>query len=246
MAMAFALLVSVDPVLIQRFSLALRELSISPHVCQETADAAHLLKSRKFAAVLVDLQLKEQCGIILDELHLSSSNRTAVTFAISGSEIDGEAVLRRRTGFVFERPLSPESIRSTLKPAYGLILREWRRYFRHPISRPVTILRQNMPAVLCRAVNMSEGGMALGTSALLEVGENVQVKFTLPNHDLLFLINSTICWLKTGCIGVCFVSLSQECKSQLHAWLSQKLEETLPEFVALQFQKDNGSRLTVT
>jgi hypothetical protein len=37
--------------------------------------------------------------------------------------------------------ISTQSIRSTLKPAYGLILRERRRYFRCPISIPVTILR---------------------------------------------------------------------------------------------------------
>jgi hypothetical protein len=150
MAMAFALLVSADPVTIQQFTLALRELSISPDICQEAAGAFRLLARRKFDTVIVDLQLGEQCGLILDAVGLSASNRTAVTFAISGSEVDATAVFRRRTGFVFGRPLSPQSIRSTLKPAYGLILRERRRYFRCPISNPVTIVRRNMPEVTCQ------------------------------------------------------------------------------------------------
>src|ERR1700683_3830837 len=144
MTMAFALLVSADPVTIGKLSLALRELSVSPNICQEASGAVRLLNHRKFDAVIVDLQLGEQCGLILDEVHRSSSNRTAVTFAISGSEVDATAVFRRRTGCVFGRPLSPQAIRSILKPAFGLILRERRRYFRCPISIPVTILRRHM------------------------------------------------------------------------------------------------------
>jgi DNA-binding response OmpR family regulator len=105
MTIAFALLASADPVTIQQFTLALRELSISPDICQEAAGAFLLLGRRKFDTVIVDLQLGEQCGLILDAVGLSASNRTAVTFAISVSEADATAVFRRRTGFVFGRPL---------------------------------------------------------------------------------------------------------------------------------------------
>jgi len=237
MSIGLALLVSTDPVTIQQFSLALRELSISPDVCQEAAGAARLLNRQKFDAVIVDLQLGEQSGLILDEVRHSPSNRTAVTFAISGSDAEC-TVFRKRSEFVFERPLSAKSIRNTLKPAYGLILRERRRYFRCPISIPVTILRRNLPEVRCRSVNVSEGGMAVSTFVPLSAGEDVQVQFTLPGHKVPLLAESKICWLKTGHLGVRFVLLSPECKSELQEWLSRKLEEALPEFVARKFQKE--------
>ena len=230
-------MVSDDAATIQQFSLALRELSISPDVCQEAAGAVRLLNRRKFDAVIVDLQLGEQCGLILDEVHRSSSNRTAVTFAISGSDVDATAAFRRKTGFVFGRPLSPKSIRSTLKPAYGLILRERRRYFRCPISIPITMLRQSMQEVRCHSVNISEGGMAVSTFVPLSAGEDVQVQFTLPDHEVPFSAESKICWLKTGRLGLRFVTLSPERKSELQGWLSRKLEEALPEFVADKFRK---------
>jgi CheY-like chemotaxis protein len=236
MSIGLALLVSADPVTIQQFSNALQEFSISTDICQEAPAAVRLLNRQKFDAVIVDLQLGEQSGLILDKVHLSSSNRTAVTFAISGSDAEG-ATCRKRSEFVFERPLSMRSIRGTLKPAYGLILRERRRYFRCPISIPVTILRQNMPEVSCHSVNISEGGMALSTFVPLSLGEEVQVHFTLPDHNVLFVAESTICWLKTGHLGVRFVSLSKEHKSELQGWLSRKLEQALPGFVARQFQK---------
>ncbi len=237
MAMAFALLVSADPGTIQELSLALRELSISPDVCQDATGAVRLLNRRKFDTVIVDLQLGDQCGLILDELALSASNRMAVTFAITGSKLDTIEALRRRTGFVFGRPLSPQSIRSTLKPAYGLILRERRRYFRCPISNLVAIVSRNAPEVRCQSLNVSEGGMAVSTSVLFSAEEAVQVQFTLPDHKVPIVAESTICWLETGKVGVRFVSLSPECKSLLQEWLSRKLEEALPESTARQFQK---------
>jgi Tfp pilus assembly protein PilZ len=198
------------------------------------------LNRQKFDAVVVDLPLVEQCGLILNEVHLSPSNRTAVTFAISSSDAES-AAFRRSSEFVLERPLSLQSIRNTLKPAYGLILRERRRYFRCPISIPVTILRQNLPAVRCYSVNISEGGMAVSTLVPFIAGEDVQVQFTLPDHEGLFVAESTICWLKSGRLGVRFASVAEKHKSDLQDWLSQKLEETLPEFVAGKFRKQIGN-----
>ncbi len=87
--------------------------------------------------------------------------------------------------------------------------------------------------------------MALSTQVPLVPGENVRVEFTLPDHEAAIVAESMICWSKTGHLGVRFVSLANEHNSELQDWLSQKLEETLPEFVAEQFRKAellNGDR----
>ena len=237
MAMGVALLVSADPVAIQQLGHALQELSITPDVCREVPAAVGLLNRRKFEAVMVDLQLGEQSGLILDEVHFSTSNRTAVTFGIGDNDALGTAALRQKSQFVFERPLSAQSIHKTLKPAFGLILRERRRYFRYPISLPVIIQRQSRQEVRCTSVNISGGGMALSTQVPLVPGENVHVRFTLPDHGGPVVAESTICWSKTGHLGVRFLSVSDEHKSELQVWLSQKLEQILPEFVADQFRE---------
>jgi diguanylate cyclase (GGDEF)-like protein/PAS domain S-box-containing protein len=237
MSIGLALLVSADPATIQQFSIALRELSISPDTCQDAARAELLLKRRKFDAVIVDLQLGEQSGLILDDVHLSASNKTAVSFGISNYDAEATAAFRKKSQFVFERPLSAQSIHKTLKPAYGLILRERRRYFRCPVSIPVIIRSETMQEVWCNSANISGGGMALSTQVPLLPGERVRVQFTLPDHAVPISAESTICWSKTGNLGVRFVSISDEQKSVLQVWLSQKLEETLPEGVAGQFRK---------
>jgi hypothetical protein len=51
------------------------------------------------------------------------------------------------------------------KPAYGLILRERRRYFRCPISIPVTILETKHAGSSLLGINISEGRMAVVRSA---------------------------------------------------------------------------------
>ena len=243
MAIGLALLVSADSVAIQQFSYALQQLSITPDICREVPAAVGLLNRRKFDAVIVDLQLGDQSGLILDEVHLSSSNRTAVTFGIGDNDAEVTSDFRKKSQFVFERPLSAQSIHKTLKPAFGLILRERRRYFRYPVSIPVIIQRRSRQEIRCNSVNISGGGMALSTQVPLVPGENVRVQFTLPDHEAPVVAESTICWSKTGHLGVRFASISEEHKSELQTWLSQKLEQVLTEFVADQFRKaERGSK----
>ena len=81
----------------------------------------------------------------------------------------------------------------------------------------------------------------LNTFVPLSTEEKVHVQFTLPGHEVPFLAESMICWFKTGQIGLRFVSLSQEHKSELQGWLSGKLEEMLPEIVAEKFRRGEGS-----
>lgn len=237
MAVGLALLISADPVTIQQFSHALEELSISPNICRDVPAAIGLLNRRKFDAVFVDLQLGDQSGAILDEVHRSSSNRTAVTFGIDHNDAPITTSFRKKAQFVFERPLSAQTIHNTLRPAYGLILRERRRYFRCPESIPVIIQRESRQEVRCMSVNISGGGMALSTQVPLVPGERVRVQFTLPDHQAALLAESMVCWSKTGHLGVRFESISDDHKSELQVWLSQKLEQILPDFVAEQFRR---------
>ena len=236
MPIGLALLVSADSTAIQQLSHALQEFSISPDVCREVPAAMHLLTHQKFEVVIVDLELGEQSGLILNAIQLSPANRTAVTFVITGTDSQATAAYQKMAGFAFERPLSAESIRRTLKPAYGLILRERRRYFRCPISVPVLIRRDTMPDVCGQSINISEGGMAVSTSVQFGIGQDVQVQFPLVGQKVPFSAASTVCWRKTEHLGVRFLTVPQESQSRLQVWLSQKLEDMLPESVAEKFQ----------
>jgi hypothetical protein len=93
-------------------------------------------------------------------------------------------------------------------------------------------------------VNISEGGMAVNTSVPLGAGEDVQLHFILPDNKMPWLAQSRICWRKAGRLGIRFVSLSEEQKSELECWLSKKQQAILPESVTRTFQEEESSLIT--
>jgi ActR/RegA family two-component response regulator len=231
-----ALLVSDDAGTIKQLSASMQQLAMVPEVCVEVGAALGLLNRRKFEAVIVDLQLGGQANAVLEKVRLSPANRTAVIFAISDSDAETAGAFKDGSNFVLRRPLSPASIDRSLKVAYGLIVRERRRYFRCPVEVLAAIYSPGMPAVHGRTLNISEGGVAINTSLPLKPGVQVNVQFTLPDHETQFEADSTVCWSKEGYLGFQFTSLSPQLTSELQEWLSRRLEETFPESVADKFR----------
>jgi len=235
-AVGCVLLVSNDASAIKQLSASVQQLAMSPEACSEVGVALGLLNRRKFEAVIVDLQLGDQAKAVLEKVRLSPSNRTAVIFAISNSDAETAGAFKDGSNFVMRRPLSPASIDRSLKVAYGLIVRERRRYFRCPVEILAAIYSPGMPAVHGRTLNISEGGVAINTSLSLKPGVQVKLQFTLPDHATQFEAESTVCWSKESYLGFQFTSLSPQLTSELQEWLARRLEETFPESVSDKFR----------
>jgi ActR/RegA family two-component response regulator len=234
------LLVCDDAATITQLSESMQQLAMSPEVCAEVSTALVLLNQRKFDAVVVDLQLGAQANTILERMRLSTWNRTAVLFTISDSDAETTSAFKAGSNFVLQRPLSPISIDRSLKVAYGLIVRERRRYFRCPVEIPVTISRPSMPEIYGQTVNISGGGLAVAASAGLDPEIKVKVQFTLPGRKKPFATDAVICWGKETSLGLQFTSLSSDLTSELQEWLSERLEEGLPQSVADKFRKNDS------
>jgi len=239
----YALLVSNDPVTIEQLVQSLQQLATYTDVCTDIPKALQLVNQRKFEAVVVDLEMGKEARDVIERVRLSPSNRTTVTFAISASKNQTQMAYDAGSNFVLERPLSIALISGMLTAAYGLIIRERRRYFRCPTTIPAVIQKGSTPEeIRCQAVNLSEGGMAIATSVPLNPGARVSVQFTLPGQATEFTANSEICWNdEKGRTGLQFLALAPHQKSQLQEWLAYKLEEVLPESVARKFRKVSDS-----
>ena len=122
-----------------------------------------LLNQHKFEAVVVDLQLGAQANAILERIRLSTWNRTAVLFTISDTDAETASAFKAGSNFVLKRPLSLTAIDRSLKVAYGLIVRERRRYFRCPVEIPAKICKLAIPEIHGQTVNISEGGFAIAS-----------------------------------------------------------------------------------
>ena len=230
------LLVSNDAGTVKQLSVSVQQLAMFPEVCVEAGVALNVLNRRKFEAVIVDLHLGDEAKAVLERVRHSPSNRTAVIFAISDSDAETAEAFKDGSNFVLRRPLYPASVDRSLKVAYGLIVRERRRYFRCPVEILAAIYSPGMPAVHGRTLNISEGGLAVNTSLSLKPGVQVKLQFTLPDHATQVETEATVCWSKEGYLGFQFTSLSPQQTSELQEWLARRLEETFPESVADKFR----------
>jgi ActR/RegA family two-component response regulator len=236
-SIAGVLVVSNDAVTIQQLSESMQQLAMSPEVCAEVLTALGLLNRRKFEAVIVDLRLGDQASAVVEKVRLSPANRTAVIFTISDGDAETASAFKAGSNFVLRRPLSLTSIDRSLKVAYGLIVREHRRYFRYPVEIPATICGPAKAEIHGQTLNISEGGIAITTPVSLETGIRVQVEFTLPGHESRFAVGAAVCWCKERYLGLQFTSLSPHLSSELQEWLARRLEESLPPSVADKFRK---------
>jgi PAS domain S-box-containing protein len=233
-AMGRSLLICDDSVAIQQVAEGMQRLAIATEVCHEASMAVPLVTRQKFEAVIVDFGLG-QAGNILEQVRLSPSNRSAVTFAIT--EPQKRSSHKFQANFVLERPLSAGSVGRTLKAAFGLIIRERRRSFRCPVSIPAVMVISGKQAN-CHIANISEAGMSISESPALNPGDQIRVLFTLPGHRDRFTVESEVRWYdEKGRAGLRSLLISSEQQHVLQEWLAAKLEEDLPESVTSQFRR---------
>ena len=139
--------------------------------------------------------------------------------------------------FSLEKPLTYEAIQRSFKAAFGLIVRERRRYFRCPISVPAIAKRKGDSEIFGTTVNVSEQGMAFSGPTPLTPGTEVTIQFTLTKPQLAVTATCNVCWTnEKGQSGVQFLYLHSDLRSELHAWIAQKLEEQLPKDLTRMFQ----------
>ena len=230
------LIVSKDNTAAQQLAGAMKQLAITPEFCAELTAVQGLLNTRKFEAVVLDLEMGAETLGFLDTIRQSRSNRTAVTFTISSGEDQLKSSFKAGANFVLRRPLSVESTTRILKIAYGLIVRERRRYFRYAISIPVALRPSALAELNAETVNISEGGVAVKTISQLNSGTQADVSFVLPGTSAPFSSKSVVCWRERQQLGLQFLSPPPEQLSVLQAWLSMRLEESLPQGVVDKFR----------
>jgi hypothetical protein len=102
----------------------------------------------------------------LEQIRLSPSHQNSVTFAVVDSHVHA-ADFRVQPNFVMQKPLTDSLIGTTLKVALGLIIRDYRRYFRCTLGVPVGLEVDGTAEIRCDMMNISEGGLAVNTLVVL-------------------------------------------------------------------------------
>jgi PilZ domain-containing protein len=163
-----ALLVSNEPTVVVQLTNGMQQFAIAVDVCPDLLTAVGFINTRKFEVIVVDFGLGDQAVHIFERIRLSPSNGNSVTFAIMDSRSRED--LEIQPTFVLSKPLTEALLGSVLKPALGLIIRDYRRYFRCPVTIPVLLRIDGKAQIPCEMINISEGGLAVKTSATFNPG----------------------------------------------------------------------------
>jgi len=85
-----------------------------------------------------------------------------------------------------DKPLAGVRLIRTLRAAYGIMLKERMRYFRHSVELEATLVDSTQQRFRAQISNISQTGLSLVSTAQLVSRESVQLQFCLPGHNRMF------------------------------------------------------------
>lgn len=220
-----SLLLSSDPQVIRVLRLTLEKLSIEVQVCQASTPGTEMLFAEKYDAVIVDCDDLQGGVAVLNEVRKSPSNRSSIAFAILNGTTTTQKAFEMGANFVLQKPITPLTAMRCLNAALGLMVRERRRYFRHPVETPVHLTSPQGGEIKVTTLNISEGGMAVLCSDRLSVGPVAKIRFNLQGLPGTLEPRGEIVWVDgQGRAGVRFLEMPTSTRESLERWLEAQLK----------------------
>jgi DNA-binding response OmpR family regulator len=224
-----SLLISCDASLLGVLRPELEKISVNVHVCAERQPGSELLAKRKFDAVIIDCDDMENGFDLLQSLRYTQSNAKSVAFAVVNGRTTTQQAFQSGANFVLQKPLTPLHASRCFNAALNFMVRERRRYFRHPLDMPLRISLPHNQEMTATATNLSEGGMAIRVLGKLAKNAQAQFRFTLPGGSVSLDLKGQVAWADgTGHAGIRFVEVPQSSQFQLEKWLNDRLQDEMP------------------
>jgi DNA-binding NtrC family response regulator len=225
-----SLLVSRDQQVIGVLRPALEKLGVEVEVCRGARSGNEILGSEKFDAVIVDCDDLQGGLDVLCSLRKSASNKNSVTFAVLNGRTTTHEAFEMGAKFVLQKPISQINAMRCFSAALGFMMRERRRYFRHPVEMPAVLSLGQGQELKATVTNISDGGMAIRFRGKIGKGGVSKVAFTLPASQLSLEPKAELAWMDgAGRAGIRFVDVPKSSRQQLECWLTEQLMSATPE-----------------
>lgn len=200
----------------------LGNLRIGVHIDSEPGSACDRLTRSKFDAVIVDCELQGAADF-LRNIRSHPSCRSSVPLAIATQGMGLPELSQLGARFVFEKPISMEQAVRTLSAARNLMLRGRLRYFRQEVNIPVTLTFANKRRLSANMTNLSQGGIAVASSEILDPADPLRLRFDLPDTDSFLEARGEVAWTDgQGHAGIRFTEVSERMQNNLEQWLAGK------------------------
>lgn len=222
--MAMKLLaVDDEPEVLRVVKTLLQSLGYEVLALTDSQEAARRVDREKFDGVFVDARMPGLDGFALTRHVRNSPSNCGVPIIMLTGYDDVETMragFRAGVTFFIAKPPEVKQLGEMLRVFHGAMLREKRSYLRLPL-RTVVSCRTETHQFTCASVNLGEGGMLLDQSGGLEVGQEVELRFSLPqNPDVLNPRAKVVRKDPADRMAVQFVDLSAEERKSLRAFIA--------------------------
>ncbi|MGB8474495.1 MAG: PilZ domain-containing protein [Candidatus Acidiferrum sp.] len=192
-----------------------------------TAEAARgYLMRKKIDGVFVDMRVAGTLELI-EEVRKGSSNAKAAIFACVQSARETTGALNSGANFALRAPLDVDGVSLHITIAKEVMLREKRRYFRHPANFSV-MLMDGDGEHRGRITNLSEGGMAVRSGKALKHKTAIEFQFEL-GFGTEISGKGLVAWTSAeGTAGILFQTLQGMGMGYLGTWLTAREHLTPP------------------
>ncbi|MBV9073926.1 MAG: PilZ domain-containing protein [Acidobacteria bacterium] len=211
-----ALIYTADVALSGTLSSTLRRQRLEPVCAGRLGAALHLLRSRKFPAVIVDCSDRSAATDIFQLCRSTGSNRSSVVFALTEGN---ESASSWGVNFAVKRPAGSDlrAFTTVLRAADGMIRQDFRRYRRIPVLS-TAVLDNDEHRLQLSTLNISEGGMCVHGEVPGWNKEHI-IEFHHPVSNLRFKANTYTVWSRNGKSGLQFRFMSNAAREALSSWI---------------------------
>ncbi|MBZ5516594.1 MAG: response regulator [Acidobacteriia bacterium] len=222
------MIVDDEPEVLKVLKSLLESLGYEVLALADSREAAQRVDRQKLDGIFVDARMPHMDGPeLVRHIRRSTSNSSVPIVMLTG--YDDVETMRTgfRAGITFFLPKPPQltQLAGVLKPLHGAMLREKRSYIRLPL-RTIVNCRTEKGQFTSASLNIGEGGMLLEQSGGLEVGQELELRFSLPQHQEMLNPRATVVRKEPpNRIAVRFTDLSREDRLAIQDYIGGIVKE---------------------
>jgi hypothetical protein len=185
---------------------------------------ADRFQKEKFEGCVV--RLGPAAEAVMDAARNSPANSRMVLYGLGGSAQDALHYSKFGLNAIFREPLERQAALKLVRSTHLLVMHEFRRYIRIPVSTEVGISTSDGKRLIAHSIEVSSGGMSLRSKeGMPSAGSTVEISFALLTLPRVW-VNATVLWRKEAeqTFGVRF-DQGDERRFKIKDWIVSCVEQ---------------------
>ena len=214
----------------------LNQLQANSKIAGGCDEALAMIQTQEFEVIIVDWREIDNPAEFLGAVRRSRLNQECVLVAIVRDLLDLRQSFAAGVLFLIHKPASVVQIERCLRAAYCATVARRRKQHREPVNVLVAVRTRTQTFAEATILNLSESGVGLRTSPDNEItgvdlsaGEDVELRFPLPDSADIVHATGTVVWTTASHCGIRFTYIPDPERLFFEQWLTECVERSLAE-----------------